>query len=157
MKSVRSLLFFSLAALALAGCRGEYRDITTHGKYSHLANQAIRLNEDFIVHAVTMPGSPPRTIDEYHITSQPGFGGREVAFRKTLQAGTVLRVLKIEECTNCLMWGFERIHFVVEAPEDQYADHRTLLAASFGGKSLLGDEGGRAVFRSPLVQLLEAK
>ena len=139
-------------ALCATACKAEYRDLSADQKYQQLIGQTVRLQDEFIVHAVTLPGSPIHTIDQYNITPKPGFGGRYVPFRKPLPAGTQLHILKVEECTNCL--AFNDLRFLVQPPESQYSDHDIYLDADFGDEHLVVEEGGRAVFRSRLIEVL---
>ena len=152
MKS-RLALNVLLAALGIVGCgTANYRDASSDSKYEGLVGQTIKLQDEFMVQGVTLPGSAPHTVDQYDITPKPGFSNRYVPLRKPLPAGTELRILKVEECTNC--FGFSDIQLLVAPPESQYADHKVFLLPDFGETPLLVEEGGRAVFRSPLVQVL---
>ena len=154
VKTISSIIVFLAGLTLLAGCRANYSDVSSDAKYADLVGQEIRLIQDFRIHAVTLSGSPSDQIDAYSITPMPGFGGRHVPFRKSLRSGTVLRILKVMHCSNCLDWGFGKIHFVVEPPSEKYSDHEVSLRAFFGAEHLLKNHDGRAVFDSPLIEVV---
>jgi hypothetical protein len=122
--SVRSLsVALLVVAVALHGCTARYRDAST--EHPLLLNRTIRATQPIVLHAVTTIHYPKQVIDEYHITKEPGFGGPEVIFRRKFPAGTTLRILQVQHCSNCPFSDAPKV--VVEPPLPEYADHNVTI------------------------------
>lgn len=147
----RSILSALLVCL-IAGCEmATYQDISTRKEYIDLINKTYRPRETMLIHGVTLDPNYKKAIDVYSITPKPGIGGPEILSRDELPIGSAIRVLKVEECTNCLFGGGNQL--VVELPDfEKYAGHRITIGATFGGRDILVYEGGTASINSSLFE-----
>jgi hypothetical protein len=77
------------------------------------------------------------------VTPTPGFGGREVITRCSLDIGSVIRINKVLLCNDCYLDFGPRIRMQVEIlSEDSFNNHYVYLRASFGDVEFLAVDDG---------------
>ena len=137
-----------MGALLLSGCiKASYEDVSKDVRYSSLVGHKYRFEEDLIIHGVFGYPTDDKAVDFYVVTDKPGFGGPEVVSRGLLPAGTMVRIEKVMDCTNCFESG---IHLQVEIlAQEQYSDH----PVSFYVEPVLVD--GKAIIQSGLLTRVE--
>ena len=107
------VLLGSLAILSSCGTPS-YKEIDDPSEYTDVIGKTFKTREEMLIFG-TSKDAPWKTIDGYVITGKPGIGGREILSRDPFPVGSVFRVKKIMNCTNCL-WSAPRI--VVEVLSD---------------------------------------
>jgi hypothetical protein len=137
-------------AISIAGCEfATYRDVSSRVENAALIGQEYRTHEEVLIHAVTMDPNYRKVTDIYTLTPKPGFAGREVVFQRPLPAGSLLRVVRVEECTN---WWCYRTQLIVELPGMAFGDHPISVSETFGGHDIFKLEKGQRVISTPLLE-----
>lgn len=102
------------------GCgTAQYRDVSGSAKYAPIVGRDFETLESLLVFGISTDPADG-TVDEYRISQKPGIGGLGVLTRGSIPAGSVLRVKKILDCTNCLV---SETRLLVEILSDErYSD-----------------------------------
>lgn len=97
----------------LGGCTARYEDVSGAPEYIGRIGEKCITTGSLIAHGVSrQPGKDKKT-DYLVLTTEPGFSGPEVTFRKTLPADAVLTIIGARRCTNCLP---PYVEFIVTSP-----------------------------------------
>ena len=91
-----------LLALFLIACKQEHEDISMTDKFKGLIGNEYRSIKNIKIHGVTMDWNYNKVINHYVITKNPGIGGPEVIFSKSLAIGAIIKIKKVLQCNNCL-------------------------------------------------------
>ena len=116
MQPTISASAFLVSVTILASCGSpSYEEIDDPSEYKDVIGKTFKTREEMLIFG-TSKDAPWETIDGYVITGKPGIGGREILSRDPFPVGSVFRVNKIMNCTNCL-WSAPQI--VVEVLSDE--------------------------------------
>ena len=97
----------------LLGCWfSRFEDVSDDPRYSSYIGRTYQSVAESLLIAVTMERDYAPILDHYVIAPLPGFTGPEVLSRAPLPPGTLLRVARVERCTNCLPFE-NRIELIV--------------------------------------------
>lgn len=97
--------------LLLTGCNQEFEDISSQKNYRHLVNKEYRTIQALLIHGLTKDNNR-RIIDYYAMTTRPGMGGPEVLSSARIEVGSIIRIIKIQRCVNCVFGS--PVHIEVE-------------------------------------------
>ena len=100
---VRWLLLVGM--LALGGCdvAQEFEDVSDEPAYRSYVGGEFMLTVEMHLSGVNAPPGYESSVDYYVVNpSVPDWRGPELITRETLPIGTVLRVVSVHRCTNCV-------------------------------------------------------
>lgn len=80
----------------------QYADVSGDPSFGGLIGATYQTLEDLEVLGITMDRDYKQIVDHFVIAAKPNFAGREVVSRERLKKGTLLRVSRILECSNCI-------------------------------------------------------
>ena len=101
--SVFVLVGLAILALAILSgcCTPSYEEIDNPSEYADVIGKTFKTREEMLIFGYSKD-APWETIDGYVITEKPGIAGREILSRDPFPVGSVFRVNRIMNCTNCL-------------------------------------------------------
>ena len=101
ISGIAKALALIIAVAPLLGCetRANYTDISDHPDFKQLVGKRYRLVEAMYIYGVNLPPGYGEEIQVYSIgPTNPGWGGRELITRDTLEEGTLLTVQSVKKC-----------------------------------------------------------
>lgn len=116
MRLASKIIVSVAIAMALAACsRAIYEDVSHEAMYSHLIGKEFRTRQKLLVYGITDDQNYRPPVDYYLIMGPPGIGGPEVLQRNVLDVGAIVKVVRVEHCTNCFGQHNDRFEVAVRA------------------------------------------
>ena len=116
-RPIASLLL--LLVVTVTGClSANYEDVSRTAPCRRLNGRTFRTRRDLEIVGITDDPSCKPPVDYYFIEGPPGIGGREVLYRGSLAAGSVVEVTRILHCTNCPFDEIYRIQVTIRSTEE---------------------------------------
>lgn len=94
-------LFLLLIVLSV-GCTREEVDVSTDNEYSEVIDMKFKTLVDMKMHGITLDRNYKKNIDMYSITTYPGFSGPEVITKDFLIKNSIIKIISVKKCSNCL-------------------------------------------------------
>lgn len=94
-------LLLVLTLFFIVGCDQEFDDISSSEEYSHLIGKTYHLIVPLRIHEITLERNYKGITSHYALTKMPGMSGPEVIASNEVHVGTVIKIKKVLECSNC--------------------------------------------------------
>jgi len=112
-----------LATLLLAGCyMVSYEGVSNDPKYARYVGTEYTTTADMTVYRVSIDQNYAPSPSVYTIVQPPGFDGPEVISTARFPAGSTLKVLTIQRCTDCYLDFAPRVHAKVRVTSTSQFD-----------------------------------
>ena len=119
---------FLIAAVLLAACNAQYRDISANANHKAIVGQVCQVATDLRAHGLAMKQEREKKTD-YITIWNPGFTGPELTFLVVLKPGTKLQILAVRECSNCPFDRMLEFQVKVTPEPPEFADKPAYLRA----------------------------
>ncbi|TWX53615.1 hypothetical protein [Colwellia hornerae] len=142
--------------IALHGCStlASYEDVSESINYSELIGEEYIANVEFIIHGVNYDDSLQENIDEYVVTTQPGFAGRYVKYYGKLAKKSVIKIIAVKKCLNCYLDFTARVEFEIQIISGhELQGHPIFLTNSFGNNEISEIINGKAIINPSFLLL----
>ena len=90
----------------------EYRDVSHEPDHAVWVGQRCTVLKDLVALGVTHHPGPNKITDVVVISTQ-GTSGPEITFRRPIHKGVDMLITGVERCTNCRLFAYGRIQYVV--------------------------------------------
>lgn len=106
-KSTMERILIIFIAVALAGCKANYIDISNDPSVSRYIGQQYTAKQDMEIAGINLPPGYGQTVDIYRLGKLYAVQHKapEEITTEIFPKGGTFTVLKVYECTNCLTFG----------------------------------------------------
>jgi hypothetical protein len=102
MMSMKCVYIFLLCLLFLAGCKTEYKDISSNVEYTKILGKTYESLVPLNIYGVTLDENYKPNINVYIVTDVK-LGGREKITKDVLSVGSIFKINKVMSCVKCLV------------------------------------------------------
>ena len=116
-----------LLTFNMFGCElMEYDDISSNKLELPFINAKYVSQKELLIFGINTDGNyKNKVINHFSIIEPPGIGGRYVISKETLPIDTVIKIIKVERCNNCLPFTEEK-RFIVELTNNKTYKNRII-------------------------------